>query len=247
PPARPADARSRRLQAGQRHLRPSARRRGPALDRRSDPSDPARLGRGRPLWRRRVRDPAARRRCRGSRSNGGAPRRGLRELDLLARRPAPGADRRLGRRCDVPGGRPDGRRADRRRRCRALPDEARAPRGGAPHGLTRPATAPRRDDRDENGRDESTAPADGSTRAWPPEVPRDRLAGERTGPACSSPNVTRPTDRGAAGAEDPRIHRSWLVFAGAFFALGLLSVIRLFANGFHPLDAAMTLLLVIVG
>jgi diguanylate cyclase (GGDEF)-like protein len=59
--------------------------------------------------------------------------------------------------------------------------------------------------------------------------------------------VTRPTDRGAAGAADPRIHRSWLVFAGAFFALGLLSVIRLFANGFHPLDAAMTLLLVVVG
>jgi hypothetical protein len=59
--------------------------------------------------------------------------------------------------------------------------------------------------------------------------------------------VTPPTERRAAGAEDPRIHRSWLVFAGAFFALGLLSVIRLFANGAHPLDAAMTGLLVVVG
>jgi len=59
--------------------------------------------------------------------------------------------------------------------------------------------------------------------------------------------VTRPTDRRATGAEDQRIRRSWLVFAGAFFSLGLLSVIRLFANGVHPLDAAMTLLLVVVG
>jgi diguanylate cyclase (GGDEF)-like protein len=59
--------------------------------------------------------------------------------------------------------------------------------------------------------------------------------------------VTRPTERLATGAEDQRIRRSWLVFAGAFFSLGLLSVIRLFANGVHPLDAAMTLLLVVVG
>jgi len=59
--------------------------------------------------------------------------------------------------------------------------------------------------------------------------------------------VTPSTDRRAAGAEDPRIHRSWLIFAGAFFALGLLSVIRLVANGVRPLDAAMTGLLVVVG
>jgi diguanylate cyclase (GGDEF)-like protein len=59
--------------------------------------------------------------------------------------------------------------------------------------------------------------------------------------------VTRPTERRAAGAEDPRIRRSWLVFAGAFFLLGLLSLIRLLGAGVRPLDAAMTLLLVVVG
>jgi diguanylate cyclase (GGDEF)-like protein len=60
--------------------------------------------------------------------------------------------------------------------------------------------------------------------------------------------VTTPTERRpSAGAEDPRIRSSWFVFAGTFFALGLISVLRLFGPGARPLDAAVTALIVIVG
>ena len=62
-----ADARPRRLQAGQRHVRPPVRRPGPDLDRRAHPVDAARLGHPGPLRRRRVRDhPARDRRRRGA-------------------------------------------------------------------------------------------------------------------------------------------------------------------------------------
>jgi diguanylate cyclase (GGDEF)-like protein len=47
--------------------------------------------------------------------------------------------------------------------------------------------------------------------------------------------------------EDPRIRRSWLVFAGTFFTLGLIAVLRLFGPGARPLDAAITALIVVVG
>jgi diguanylate cyclase (GGDEF)-like protein len=47
--------------------------------------------------------------------------------------------------------------------------------------------------------------------------------------------------------EDPGIHRSWLVFAVTFFALGVISVIRLFGGGIRPLDIAITGLVVVVG
>jgi len=60
--------------------------------------------------------------------------------------------------------------------------------------------------------------------------------------------VTQPTERRpSAGAEDPTIRRSWFIFAGTFFALGLISVLRLFGPGARPLDAAITALIVIVG
>jgi diguanylate cyclase (GGDEF)-like protein len=60
--------------------------------------------------------------------------------------------------------------------------------------------------------------------------------------------VTTPTERRpSAGAEDPRIRSSWFVFAGTFFTLGLISVLRLFGPGARPLDAAVTALIVIVG
>jgi diguanylate cyclase (GGDEF)-like protein len=43
--------------------------------------------------------------------------------------------------------------------------------------------------------------------------------------------VTPPTERHPAqGAEDPRIRRSWLIFAGTFFLLGLVAVYRLWAE-----------------
>jgi diguanylate cyclase (GGDEF)-like protein len=60
--------------------------------------------------------------------------------------------------------------------------------------------------------------------------------------------VTAPTTpRPSGGAEDPRIRRSWLIFAGTFFALGLISAIRLLGGGTRPLDLAVTALIVVVG
>jgi diguanylate cyclase (GGDEF)-like protein len=59
--------------------------------------------------------------------------------------------------------------------------------------------------------------------------------------------VTSPTERRPArGAEDPRIRRSWLVFAGAFFLLGLIAVIRLWAEPL-PSNWAVVLLVGAVG
>jgi diguanylate cyclase (GGDEF)-like protein len=60
--------------------------------------------------------------------------------------------------------------------------------------------------------------------------------------------VTPPTDRPVStGAEDPRIRRSWLVFATAFVALGAISALRLVAGGGRPVDVAITGLIVVVG
>jgi diguanylate cyclase (GGDEF)-like protein len=60
--------------------------------------------------------------------------------------------------------------------------------------------------------------------------------------------VTPPTDqRPSGGAEDPRIRRSWLIFAGTFFALGLISAMRLLGGGAGPLDLATTALIAVVG
>ena len=59
--------------------------------------------------------------------------------------------------------------------------------------------------------------------------------------------MTRPTPhRRSGGAEDPRIRRSWLVFAGAFSLLGLIAVLRLWIET-GPSDWAIALLIVIVG
>ena len=60
--------------------------------------------------------------------------------------------------------------------------------------------------------------------------------------------MTPPTDqRPSGGAEDPRIRRSWLIFAGTFFALGLISAMRLVGGGAGPLDLATTALIAVVG
>ena len=60
--------------------------------------------------------------------------------------------------------------------------------------------------------------------------------------------MTQPTDRRpSGGAEDPRIRRSWLIFAVTFFALGAISVVRLAAGGTRPIDIAITGLIVVVG
>jgi diguanylate cyclase (GGDEF)-like protein len=59
--------------------------------------------------------------------------------------------------------------------------------------------------------------------------------------------VTPPDQRPSGGAEDPRIRRSWLIFAVTFFALGAISAIRLAAGGTRPLDVAMTGLIAVVG
>ena len=60
--------------------------------------------------------------------------------------------------------------------------------------------------------------------------------------------MTHPTaPRPSGGAEDPWIRRSWLIFATTFFALGSISVVRLFGGGTRPVDLAMTGLIVVVG
>ena len=60
--------------------------------------------------------------------------------------------------------------------------------------------------------------------------------------------MTQPPSRpsGPAPAPDRRIRRAWLIFATAFFVLGLLSVLRLIADP-HPLDVAILALVVVVG
>jgi diguanylate cyclase (GGDEF)-like protein len=57
--------------------------------------------------------------------------------------------------------------------------------------------------------------------------------------------VTLPTEP-VRGAEDPRIRRSWLIFAVSFFALGFIAVVRLVAER-GLTDLAITALLVVVG
>jgi diguanylate cyclase (GGDEF)-like protein len=59
--------------------------------------------------------------------------------------------------------------------------------------------------------------------------------------------VTSPTERRPArGAEDPRIRRSWLVFGGTLLLLGLIAVIRLWADP-RLSNWAVALLVVAVG
>jgi diguanylate cyclase (GGDEF)-like protein len=59
--------------------------------------------------------------------------------------------------------------------------------------------------------------------------------------------VTQPSKRRlSGGAEDPRIRRSWLVFAGAFLGLCLLAIIRL-AVETQTADWLIALLLVVLG
>jgi diguanylate cyclase (GGDEF)-like protein len=59
--------------------------------------------------------------------------------------------------------------------------------------------------------------------------------------------VTQPTEpRSTRGAEDPRIRRSWLVFAAAFFALGVIVVVRLWVDR-GGTDWAIATLIVVVG
>jgi diguanylate cyclase (GGDEF)-like protein len=47
--------------------------------------------------------------------------------------------------------------------------------------------------------------------------------------------------------EDPGVRRSWLVFAGTFFALGLIAVLRLSMTGTRTLDWAIAGLIAVVG
>jgi diguanylate cyclase (GGDEF)-like protein len=59
--------------------------------------------------------------------------------------------------------------------------------------------------------------------------------------------VTPPTERHpTSGAEDPRIRRSWLIFAVAFFLLGLIAVFRLWTDP-RLSNWAIALLIVVVG
>ena len=59
--------------------------------------------------------------------------------------------------------------------------------------------------------------------------------------------MTQPTQpRSTRGAEDPRIRRSWLVFAVAFFVLGLLVVFRLVVQA-HLIDWVIAALTVLAG
>jgi diguanylate cyclase (GGDEF)-like protein len=59
--------------------------------------------------------------------------------------------------------------------------------------------------------------------------------------------VTPPTERHPPrGAEDPRIRRSWLAFAGTFGLLGAIAAVRLWAET-DLIDWAIAILLVIVG
>ncbi len=59
--------------------------------------------------------------------------------------------------------------------------------------------------------------------------------------------MTPPTERRPTrGAEDPRIRRSWLIFAGTFFLLGLIAVVRLWADT-GASDWLIALLIVVVG
>ena len=47
--------------------------------------------------------------------------------------------------------------------------------------------------------------------------------------------------------EDPGIRRSWFVFAGTFFVLGLMAVLRLSLDGTRNIDWAIAGLIVVVG
>jgi diguanylate cyclase (GGDEF)-like protein len=59
--------------------------------------------------------------------------------------------------------------------------------------------------------------------------------------------VTPPTERHPSGrAEDPRIRRSWLAFAGTFLLLGLIAVVRLWVAP-DPTSWAVALLVIVVG
>ena len=59
--------------------------------------------------------------------------------------------------------------------------------------------------------------------------------------------MTPPTERHpSGGTEDPRIRRSWLIFAGAFFLLGVLVVFRLWLDP-RLSNWAIALLIVVVG
>ncbi|MEA2548982.1 MAG: hypothetical protein QOE42_1580, partial [Chloroflexota bacterium] len=58
--------------------------------------------------------------------------------------------------------------------------------------------------------------------------------------------MTSPTERPSRGAEDPRIRRSWLVFAGAFVLLCLIVVFRLWIET-RLSDWAIALLVIVVG
>jgi diguanylate cyclase (GGDEF)-like protein len=59
--------------------------------------------------------------------------------------------------------------------------------------------------------------------------------------------VTPPTKRHPSHAtEDPRIRRSWLIFAAAFSLLGMIAVVRLWADP-RPGNWAIALLIVVVG
>src|SRR4051812_38611251 len=88
----------------------------------------------------------------------------------------------------------------------------------------------------------------GSTSQASPEVLGTRLAAPAAATACSRSYVTHPAaPRPSGGAEDPRIRRSWLIFATALFALATISAMRLFGGGTRPVDLAVTGLIVVVG
>src|SRR6516162_2237348 len=131
------DPRHRPLQGLQRQFRPRSRRRDPARDRR----DPEKLGARQrhrlPLWRRRVRGGVLRRRHAGGAAAPGADLRNHQGYRVCLPQPAVAGRDAVGRGRAISGSRPHRRRADPRRRPRALCGQEGGPRPDRRRILTR--------------------------------------------------------------------------------------------------------------
>ncbi len=201
-----ADARPRRLQARQRHVRAPLRRPRPDLGRRADPGDAAGLRRPGPLRRRRVRrDPARDRRRRGDARRRADPRR----VPRASRSSASSAGR-----CPIAASigtatfPADGRTATEliARADRALYQVKRD--GRARSARARP------------GRKYQPAPSHRYQGRWWTAAPRGRILYSRREPI-------HPAHRRATmDPSDRRIRRSWWIFSGAFLLLAAIVLLQ---------------------